>query len=241
MRSALVVGNRSGLQERARGLCAEAGGAQAGADTAAGRRLQQGNAGDVARSAAHSMVDEAAWVDRVARDSGLYRTDPSVKASQRRTCSTPRRDFMRGRTTTWLVNSEGTIVRKSSEGYQEVFAVGTQAADGMRLDRSYATSGVALKDLDTPEVFAKHAVALIASLTDLRKAPLVEEEYHGPVLLSSDASADTLRALVAARSDGDAAPPGDRGAHQWSVCLQLSRARSAGVHGCGGRPGPEDL
>jgi hypothetical protein len=38
---------------------------------------------------------------------------------------------------------------------------------------------------------SKHAVGLIASLTDLRKAPLVEEEYHGPVLLSSDASADT--------------------------------------------------
>jgi hypothetical protein len=30
----------------------------------------------------------------------------------------------------------------------------------------------------------------------LRKAPVVEEEYHGPVLLSSDASADTLRSLI---------------------------------------------
>src|ERR1019366_3245191 len=44
----------------------------------------------------------------------------------------------------------------------------------------------------------KHAVALISSLADLRKAPLVEEEYHGPVLLSSDASADTLRFLLSA-------------------------------------------
>jgi TldD protein len=38
---------------------------------------------------------------------------------------------------------------------------------------------------------------LIASLADLRKAPLVDEEYHGPVLLSADASADTMRSLVA--------------------------------------------
>jgi len=30
----------------------------------------------------------------------------------------------------------------------------------------------------------------------LRKAPLVEEEYHGPVLLSADAGTDTLRALL---------------------------------------------
>ena len=48
-------------------------------------------------------------------------------------------------------------------------------------------------DLDSPEAFDQHAVELIASLTDLRKAPLVEEEYHGPLLLSADAGADTLR------------------------------------------------
>jgi predicted Zn-dependent protease len=95
------------------------------------------------------------------------------------------------------VNTEGTIVRKSSEGYQETFAVGTQADDGMRLDRSYGSTGAALKDLDTPEAFAKHAVALIASLSELRKAPVVEEEYHGPVLFSSDASSDIVRELVA--------------------------------------------
>jgi len=99
-------------------------------------------------------------------------------------------------TTTWLVNSEGTIVRKSAAEYQEGIGVGTQAADGMRLDRSYASTGNSLKDLDEAEAFDKHAVDLIVSLTDLRKAPLVEEEYHGPVLLSSDAGADTMRSLV---------------------------------------------
>jgi hypothetical protein len=66
----------------------------------------------------------------------------------------------------------------------------------MRLDRSFASTGVTIKDLDAPEVFEKHAVEQIASLADLRKAPLVEEEYHGPVLLSSDAGTDTLRSLL---------------------------------------------
>ena len=75
--------------------------------------------------------------------------------------------------------------------------MGTQADDGMRLDRSYSSTGTSLQDLDSPQVFEKHAVALIESLADLRKAPLVEEEYHGPLLLSSDAGADTLRALLA--------------------------------------------
>jgi predicted Zn-dependent protease len=141
-------------------------------------------------------LDESAWADRVAHDSGLYRTNDSVKASQK-DVQYSLADFHARVTTTWLVNSEGTIVRKPAAEYQEVFAVGTQAADGMRLDRSYSTIGSSLDDLDAPQAFENHALKLIASLTDLRNAPLVEEEYHGPVLLSSDASADTLLSTLA--------------------------------------------
>ena len=140
-------------------------------------------------------IDDPAWVDRIAHASGLYRSDPTVKAGEHdvQYCSA---SFHARVVTTWLVNSEGTIVRKSQSEYQEAFAAGTQAADGMRLDRSFASSGVTLKDLDDQAAFEKHAVAQIASLSDLRKAPLVEEEYHGPVLLSADAGTDTLRSLL---------------------------------------------
>jgi hypothetical protein len=131
----------------------------------------------------------------VAHDSGLYASDDSVKAGKQ-DVQYSSSEFHARVITTWLVNSEGTIVRKSAAAYQEAYGVGTQAADGMRLDRSYASTGVSLKDLDSPEEFRKHAVSLIASLSDLRKAPLVEEEYHGPVLFSSDASADTMRTLL---------------------------------------------
>jgi predicted Zn-dependent protease len=141
-------------------------------------------------------VDEAAWTERMARASGLYRTDPGAKATEREVQYSSA-EFHARATTTWLVNSEGTIVRKSAAEYQEGFGVGTQAADGMRLDRSFASVGVSLADLDSQEAFEKRAVQQIASLADLRNAPLVEEEYHGPVLLSSDASADTMRSLVA--------------------------------------------
>jgi predicted Zn-dependent protease len=141
-------------------------------------------------------LDESAWIDRMARASGLYRTDASVKASQR-DVEYSTAEFRARVTTSWLVTSEGAIVRKSAAEYQEAIAVGTQAADGMRLDRSYASVGDSLSDLDAQVAFDKHAVGLIASLTDLRNAPVVEEEYHGPLLLSSDASADTLRELLA--------------------------------------------
>jgi len=141
-------------------------------------------------------VDEAGWTERVARASGLYRTDPGVKATEHSVQYSTGECHARV-TTTWLVNSEGTIVRKSAAEYQESIAVGTQAADGMRLDRSFASTGSSLKDLDAAEAFEKHAVGLIASLAELREAPLVDEEYHGPVLLSADASADTMRSLLA--------------------------------------------
>jgi len=142
-------------------------------------------------------INEDDWQARVARASGLYRTDAAVKAGEH-DVQYSSAEFHARATNTWLVTSEGTIVRKSSTEYQESFGVGTQAADGMRLDRSYGSDGATLKDLDAADVFEKHAVSLIASLTDLRKAPLVaEEEYHGPVLLSSDAGADTMRDLLA--------------------------------------------
>jgi TldD protein len=141
-------------------------------------------------------IDENAWSDRVAHDSGIYRTDPAVSANQHQVQYSTAAFHARV-TTTWIVSSEGAIVRKSSNSYSESIGVGTQAEDGMHLDRSYGTSGISLSDLDTPEEFHKHAVMLISSLSDLRKAPIVEEEYHGPVLLSADASADTLHALLA--------------------------------------------
>jgi predicted Zn-dependent protease len=141
------------------------------------------------------QLDEAAWDQRVARASGLYRVDPKVKDTQH-DVEFSVANFSGRVVTTWLVNSEGTIVRKSSGIYQEAFAVGAQAADGMRIERSRGTSGVSIKDLEPQDSFEKKAVEQIASLADLRKAPMVEEEYHGPVLLSSDAGTDTLRAIL---------------------------------------------
>ena len=141
-------------------------------------------------------VDDAAWADRIAKASGLYRTDSTVSASQQ-DVQYSMAEFHVRVTNTWLVTSEGTILRKTAAEYQESFAAGTQAADGMRLDRSYASTGATLKELDSQAAFTHHAVEEIASLNDLRKAPLVEEEYHGPVLLSADAGTDALRDLLA--------------------------------------------
>lgn len=138
-------------------------------------------------------IDDADWTRRMAAASGVYRGDPAAKAAE---IQYSRSEFVARATTEWLVTSEGSIVRKGAVQFRETVAVGAQAPDGMRLDRSYASTGTSIKDLDGPEAFNTHALNLIASLAELRRAPLVEDEYHGPVLLSADASADTLLALL---------------------------------------------
>ena len=148
----------------------------------------------------HLALDTAAqreaWVKRVSASSGLYRSGQDSKSStadvQYSTAV-----FHARAVNTYLVDSEGAVVRKGTASYEESFAVGTQAADGMHLDRSYASNGATLADLDSAEAFNKRAATLIASLADLRKAPLVEEEYHGPVLLSADAASDAMHDLLA--------------------------------------------
>ena len=140
--------------------------------------------------------DEQGWADRVAKASGVYRTDPAVAAGQR-DIEVSNAGFEARATTTYIVSSEGTIVRKGATEYEESFAVNTQAGDGMELERSYSSTGRSVNDLDSPAVFEKHEISDIESLAALRKAPLVEDEYHGPLLLSADASTDTLRSILA--------------------------------------------
>ena len=140
-------------------------------------------------------VDEQAWSQRIAAASGVYRSDPEVEAGQR-DIEYSNASFHARATTTWIVSSEGTIVRKGATECEESFAVGTQASDGMSLERSYASTGRTLDDLDSAAAFEKKEISDLESLAELRKAPLVEDEYHGPILLSSDASTDTLRAIL---------------------------------------------
>ena len=141
-------------------------------------------------------VDENAWAERMAQASGIDSTSPAVKASEQQVQYSTA-DFRARALTTWIVSSEGTIVRKAATEYEESFSMGTQAPDGMHIDRSYVSSGTSPQELDSPQVLAQHAVADLASLAELSKAPLVEDEFHGPLLLSADADTDTMRSLLA--------------------------------------------
>ncbi len=141
-------------------------------------------------------VDQAAWERLMAKASGIFLTDAKYRDS-RHDVEYSVASFRAKSTTSYLVNSEGAITRTSDLRFDENFSVGGQAADGMSLDRSYYIAGNSLADLDAPDAFNRHAKECIAGLAELRAAPLVEEEYHGPVLMGADAAAGTLKDLLA--------------------------------------------
>ncbi len=161
-------------------------------------------------------LDQESWKSRIAEASGLYRTDPQVKsfASETEYSSANVRARVVNR---YLANTEGTVVRKSFAVYEGGAGIGTQASDGMHLDRSYSTTGKTAAQLDPPEVFKNRTLALIQTLHVLRNAPDMAEDYHGPVLFSADAANDMVYTILARAVSGSRPDPG-------------TTARAAGVY-----------
>jgi predicted Zn-dependent protease len=72
----------------------------------------------------------------------------------------------------------------------------TQAPDGMRLGRTPAWTVAKLSELPTKEKLLQDTRQALDTLQALRKAPIVEEEYRGPVVFSPDAAADVVASLI---------------------------------------------
>jgi TldD protein len=133
-------------------------------------------------------VEREPWLKMLRDASALYTRDPKVqflgaalsfKAVNR-----------------YYLNSEGTVVRSGEELYRIQANGNTQADDGMRLERSAGFTATSLGDLPKPAEFQNRASDMLATLKQLRDAPLADEDYHGPVLLSDDASATVFSSLL---------------------------------------------
>jgi predicted Zn-dependent protease len=155
----------------------------------------------------HPEIDREEWKHRIIEASGLYRTDADAKKFAQETQYSSS-DIHARVVNRYLVNTEGTVVRQAFAAYQGGVSVGSQAADGLHLDRSYATTGTIAAQLDSPEAFRRHAIALLLSLHELRNAPPVSEEYHGPVLFLNDAATDLVNSIFAGAVSGNRPDPG---------------------------------
>ena len=108
----------------------------------------------------------------------------------------------------YFVNTEGTITRNGSAHYQIVLTASEQAHDGMRLERSPQFTSNRIEELPSPEEFQKDAVKLVSDMKTLRDAPIVDEEYRGPVLFSNDAATDMFFDLIVPNVLGRRPAPG---------------------------------
>lgn len=105
------------------------------------------------------------------------------------------------------VSTDGVISGKMEDRAVLAVVADTQAADGMRLDHGGALHFRTIpsaKDLEGPATQLVDRV--LAELEEMASAPMIEEDYDGPVLLSAHASAQLLASTVAPQAAGEPAP-----------------------------------
>jgi predicted Zn-dependent protease len=135
-------------------------------------------------------IDAAKWTKMLESATSVYKTDPEIQSFGANL------SFVA--LTEYFVNTEGTVTRQGSTHYLMTLNASEQANDGMRLDRAPQYSSSRIEEMPTPEQFHADGIKLVENMKMLREAPIVEEEYRGPVLFSSDAASDMFYDLVAA-------------------------------------------
>jgi TldD protein len=111
----------------------------------------------------------------------------------------------------YFINSEGTVTRHGHSFFVIGLTGVTQARDGMQLVRQPSSFFARPEELPTEAKFIADAHQMVATLKALRESPVVEEEYRGPVLLSSDAASDVLATLIGDNLGARKPPPGRSG------------------------------
>jgi TldD protein len=137
---------------------------------------------------ARLQADEAAWKKTLEDVTSLYKQYPdvqSVTASARFSAVNE-----------YLVNSEGTVTRGGKTTYSLQLNGSAQAADGMRLGRSPAYMVARAEELPGHDALVSDAKKMLETIVALRQAPIVEEEYRGPVLFAADAANDIMASLI---------------------------------------------
>ena len=135
--------------------------------------------------------DPQPWRVAIENASSVYKDDPLLQTADSSIRFTTVNHY--------LINSEGTTIRSGYNLFEAFIAESTQAADGMKLERSYGSAVSNMKDLISFADLHSTAVSMASTLKLLREAPVVDEEYRGPVLFSADASATMFSGILGDR------------------------------------------
>jgi predicted Zn-dependent protease len=141
------------------------------------------------------------WKQALEKSTELYSSDPKIESLSA---------GLRFRAVNvYFVNTEGTITRQGYAAYSVQLMGETQAADGMRLGRSPFYMAASAAELPQPAKLQADMAKMLGTLKDLREAPLVEEDYRGPVLFSNDAATDVFTGMVGNNVLGIRPKPGE--------------------------------
>jgi predicted Zn-dependent protease len=133
-------------------------------------------------------IDEASWKKTLEDVTSLYKQYPDVQSLTANARFTA--------INAYLVNSEGTVTRSGKTTYFVQLSGSAQAADGMRLGRSPAYMVSRVEELPARDALTADAKKMLDTVVALRQAPIVEEEYRGPVLFAADAANDIVASLI---------------------------------------------
>jgi TldD protein len=143
----------------------------------------------------------APWKETLEKVTNLYRTDAKIQSLSA---------YLRFRAVNdYFVNTEGTSLRQGYTIYSLNLSAETQADDGMELGRSPFYVGSTSAELPSQEKLLADTTKMLTTLKALREAPMVEEDYRGPVLFSNDAASDILDGMIGANILGIRPKPGD--------------------------------
>ena len=133
-------------------------------------------------------VDGDEWKKTLESATDLYKQYPEIQSVSASARFTVINDY--------FLNTEGTVTRNGRGVYSVQVNASTQAPDGMRLGRTPAWTVAKLSELPNKEKLLRDTREALDTLKALRQAPIVEEEYRGPVLFSPDAADDVVATLL---------------------------------------------
>lgn len=111
------------------------------------------------------------------------------------------------------ITSEGLVLHEQRDRAVLAVVANTRALDGMHLDHGAAIHLQALPQV-TDELRARGEAlvdGVLAELTLMAAAPMLDDDYDGPVLFAGPASAQLLASTIAVHTGGTPAPLADSG------------------------------
>jgi TldD protein len=133
-------------------------------------------------------VDAKEWKKTLEDVTELYKQYPDVQSSTASARFTGVNEY--------FVNSEGTVTRDGRTSYSLQLNSAAQAPDGMRVTRNPAYMVARPEELPSRDALMSDARKMLDTVVALRNAPIVEEEYRGPVLFAPDAADDVVASLI---------------------------------------------